>query len=283
VARQSSPSVDRPTLEYLSHLGPHRVASGDLSVTGTPGAVVAPVSGRDRPVVALGHGWMQPVHRYSATMRYLASWGFIVVAPATERGPIPSHSGLGVDLSRSLRAVLGGSLAGGVVTGDKARLGVIGHSVGGGAAVLAAAADGAIRAVVTVTAVTTRAALRAAGNVTAPGLHLVGADDEMSGQAGVELAGSWAGPVQLREVKGAKHLGLAEGKHWTTAIVGAGAEKRIQQATRTLTTAFLLRHLAGQDQLADELEAKVPGTSLVELLGSARGPGINDMIEAAAH
>ncbi len=264
MARQASPSVDRPTLEYLSHLGPHRVASGDLSATGTPGMVVAPVSGRNLPVVALGHGWMQPVHRYSGTMRYLASWGFIVVAPATEGGPIPSHSGLGIDLSRALRAVVSGSLAGGVVTGDKARLGVIGHSVGGGAAVLAAATDSAITAVVTVTAVATKAALRAAGNITAPGLHVVGAADEMSKHAGAELADFWAGPVQLREVKGAKHLGLAEGKHWTTAIVGDGAEKRIQQATRTLATAFLLRHLAGQRQLAEELEAKVPGTSLVE-------------------
>jgi len=276
VARQASPSVDRPTLEYLSHLGPHRVALGDLSATGTPGMVVAPVSGHNLPVVALGHGWMQPVHRYSGTMRYLASWGFIVVAPATEGGPIPSHSGLGIDLSRALRAAVSGSLAGGVVTGDKARLGVIGHSVGGGAAVLAAAADSAITAVVTVTAVATKAALRAAGNITAPGLHLVGAADEMSEHAGAELADSWAGPVQLREVKGAKHLGLAEGKHWTTAIVGDGAEKRIQQATRTLATAFLLRHLAGQRQLADELEAKVPGTSLVELDGRhavAEAPG----------
>ncbi|MDQ2845494.1 MAG: hypothetical protein M3Y77_03885, partial [Actinomycetota bacterium] len=80
-----------------------------------------------------------------------------------------------------------------------------------------------------------------------------------------ELARSWAGPVQLREVKGAKHLGLAEGRHWTTAITGNGAEKRIQQGTRTLATAFLLRHIAGQDQLADELDSKVSGTSVIDL------------------
>ncbi len=265
MARTSAPSVDRPTLEYLGHLGPHRVATGDLAAAGIPGSVFAPVSGRNLPVIAFGHGWLQPVRRYAGTLRYLASWGFIAVAPDTERGPVPSHSGLGADLSRALRAVVAGSLGGGVVTGDSSRLGAIGHSVGGSAAVLAAATDPAIKAVVTVTAVATRPALQAAGTVTVPGLHLVGASDAMSDNAGAEFARSWGGPVQLREVKGAKHLGLSEGKHWTTAIVGDGAEKRIQRATRTLATAFLLRHIGGQDQLADELEAKIPGTSLIDL------------------
>lgn len=265
MARSSAPSVDTPTLEYLSHPGPHRIASGDLATAGIPGTVFAPVTGRDLPVIAVGHGWMQPVHRYASTLRYLASWGFIVVAPATERGPVPSYSGLGTDLSRSLRAVVNGSLAGGVVTGSKSRLGVLGHSVGGGAAVLAAAADHGIKAVVTVTPSATKPALRAAGNVTVPGLHLVGESDAMSDHAGAEFARSWAGPVQLREVKGALHLGLAEGKHWTTALIGDGAEKRIQQATRTLATAFFLRHLADQQQLADELQDKVSGTSIIDL------------------
>jgi dienelactone hydrolase len=265
MARSSAPSVDKPTLEYLSHPGPHRIASGDLASAGIPGSVFAPVTGRDLPVLAFGHGWMQPVHRYASTLRYLASWGFVVVAPATERGPVPSYSGLGADLSRSLRAITSGRLAGGVVTGSKSKLGVIGHSLGGGAAVLAAAADHGIKAVVTVTPAATKPALQAAGTVTAPGLHLVGDADPMSDHAGAEFARSWAGPVQLREVKGAKHLGLAEGKHWTTALTGDGAEKRIQQATRTIATAFFLRHLAGQEQLADELESKVSGTSVIGL------------------
>lgn len=265
MARSSSPSVDKPTLEYLSHRGPNRIASGDLAAAGIPGMVFAPVKGRDLPVIAFGHGWLQPVHRYADTLRYLSSWGFIVVAPATERGPVPSYSALGVDLSRSLRAVVGGSLAGGVVTGSGAKLGVLGHSLGGGAAVLAAATDHGIKAVVTVTPSASKSALRAAGEVTVPGLHLVGVADRMGENAGAELARSWGGPVQLREVKGAQHLGLAEGKHWTTALSGDGAEKRIQQATRTLATAFFLRHLAGQEQLADELEDKVSGTSIVDL------------------
>lgn len=265
MAHKPSPSVDRPSLEYLEHLGPHRVASGPLDSTGIPGVVFAPVSGRSLPVVALAHGWMQPVRRYEVTLRYLASWGFIAIAPATERGPIPSYSGLGVDLARALHAVVEGSVAGGIVSGDRKKLGVIGHSVGGGAAVLAAASDAGIGAVITVMAAADASALTAAGTVHVPGLHIVGKVDAMSGNAGADFARSWGGPVQLREVRGAKHLGLAEGKHWSTTILGDGAERRVQQTTRTLATALLLRHLDGQDQLADELENKLSGTAVVDL------------------
>lgn len=262
---RNSPSIERPTLDYTAHLGPNRVASGPLDPSGIPGRVIAPVSGRDLPVVALGHGWLQPIERYTKLMRHLASWGFIVVAPATERGPVPSHSSLGADLSRALRAVVTGRVAGGVITGSAAKLGVLGHSIGGGAAVLAAASDTAIKAVVTVTPVATKTGRAAAGRIHVPGLHLVGEVDEMSDHAGADLARSWGGPVQIREVKGAKHLGLGEGKHWTTALVGDGAEKRIHQVTATLATAFLLRHLAGQDQLADELDGKLSGAGIIDL------------------
>lgn len=266
MARKKPPSIDRPTLEYVAHLGPNRVAVGDLSAAGMNGIVYAPVSGRGLPAVALGRGWLQPVRRYTATMKYLASWGIVVVAPQTEGGPLPSHAGMARDLSLALRLLVGGRLAGGVITVDGRRLGLIGHSIGGGAATLAASTDSAIKAVVTVTAAETRpSAVLAAGNVLVPSLHLIGDKDLIGGREGAMIADAWAGPAQLRSVKGAEHLGLAEGNHWTTALVGNGDEKRIQQATRTLATAFLLRHLAGQDQLADELEAKVSGTTLESL------------------
>lgn len=266
MARRPEPSIDRPTLDYLSHVGPHRVAVGDLAAAGMPGIVYAPVSGRGLPAVALGRGWLQPVRRYTETLKYLASWGIIAVAPQTEKGPLPSHAGMARDLSVALRLLVKSKLAGGVVTADGRKLGVIGHSIGGGAATLAAFSDPAIKAVVTVTAAETKpSAIKAAGEVLVPSLHLVGDEDVIGGSEGAELAKAWAGPAQLRTVKGAQHLGLAEGKHWTTTIVGDGAEKRIQQVTRLLATAFLLRHLAGQDQLADELENKVSKTTLESL------------------
>jgi len=265
-ARKPLVGIGRPSMEYLAHRGPHRVAVGNLADAGMPGLIFAPVAGRGLPAVALGHGWLQPARRYSDTMRYLASWGLVVVAPDTESGPIPSPAAMATDLTAALRRVAGGKLGNGRVRVDGGRFGVVGHSVGGGAAVLAAAADREIAAVVTVTAAATSpSAVAAAAHVHAPGLHLVGADDDMAEGNGSAIAASWGGPAQLRTVKGASHLGLAEGDHWSSTVSGSGDEKRIQQVVRLLATAFLLRHLTDQEQLADELEGKIRGTTLEDL------------------
>ena len=48
---------------------------------------------------------LSPAERYADTMRYLASWGIIVVAPNTHRSLFSSHQGLALDLSRALRMV----------------------------------------------------------------------------------------------------------------------------------------------------------------------------------
>ena len=264
-------SVERPSLEYLAHLGPHRVAAGNLADgRGMPGLVFAPVSGRGLPAVALSHGWLQPARRYADTMRYLASWGFVVVAPDTQKGPIPSHGAMAMDVAAALHLMADARLGNGRVTVDGRKLGVIGHSIGGGAAVLAAAADPSIRAVVTVTAAATRpSAVEAASRVQVPGLHLVGADDEMAEGDGTVIADAWAGPTSLRTVKGASHLGLAEGSHWSSTVTGSGDEIRIQRVVRQLATAFLLRYLTDQDQLAEEIEGRIKGTT-VEDLDAAR-------------
>ena len=270
--KKTSIGIDRPSMEYLAHQGPHRVAAGNLISAGMPGLVFAPVAGRGYPVVALSHGWLQSVSRYADTMRYLASWGLVVVAPDTQRGPVPSHAALAQDLQTALHLVADGRLGNGRVRVDAAKLGLIGHSIGGGAAVLAAAGDQTVGAVVTVTAAATRpSAVEAATRVHVPSLHLIGAQDEMADGNGQSIATAWGGPAQLRTVKGATHLGLAEGSHWTSKVTGSGNEKGTQQLTRMLATAFLLRHLTDADQLADDLEGKVKGTTLEDLDAARAG------------
>ena len=66
-------------------------------------------------------------------------------------------------------------------------------------------------------------------------------------------------------VKGTGHLGLAEGKSFVNGILGADSDKRVQQVTRMLASAFFIRHLTDADQLADELEDKVKGTTVEDL------------------
>ncbi|MGS0688671.1 dienelactone hydrolase family protein [Nakamurella sp. GG22] len=266
MAKKLAPSIKRPTLEYFAYRGPHRVAIGDLAPAGMPGLVFTPTSGRRLPVVAVGHGWLQSAERYADTMRYLASWGIIVVAPNTHRSVFSSQQGLALDLSRALRLVAQGNLGDGRVRGDLRRMGVLGHSIGGGAAILAAAKDDQIRAVVTVTAAETRpSAIEAAGKVEVPSLHLIGSKDDMAESDGARIARSCTGPAQLRMVKGSGHLGLAEGKSFVNGIIGADSDKKVQQVTRMLASAFFIRYLTDADQLADELEDKVKGTTVEDL------------------
>ena len=66
-------------------------------------------------------------------------------------------------------------------------------------------------------------------------------------------------------VKGAGHLGLSEGKSFVNGIIGADSDKRVQQVTRILASAFFIRHLTDADQLADEMENKVRGTTIEDL------------------
>lgn len=273
MARTVGPSIERPTLEYLQYRGPHRVAAGPLDPSGLPGLLYAPVYGRNLPLVAFGHGWLQPASRYTELFSFMASWGIVVVAPDTRRGPIPSHGGFALDLRNALGVAAAGRLGGGRVRVDPSRAGVMGHSLGGGAAVLAAAADRDIRAVVTVTASeTSPSAVAAARSISAPSLHLVGSEDSMAGSSlssdGARIAQAWSGPTQLRTVKGAGHLGLPEGSHWSTALLGSSGVKKVQRASRVLATAFFLRHLTDQTQLADDLDEAFAGTELETVPGS---------------
>ena len=260
---RKAPSIQHPTMDYLTHLGPYRVAAGELALAGLPGLIFAPVSGQNLPLVAFGHHWMQPVRRYADTLRYLASWGIVAIAPATERGPFPSMGGLGIDLSTALDLVANSRLADRAVSVDPKKFGVAGHGTGGGAAVLAASKNPAIKAVVTVNAANIRpSAVEAAGLVLVPGLHIAGGKDNYTPpKSNAELiAEGWAGPVQLRTIKKGEHLGLTEGPHWTSVLLGENPQKQVQHTSRSLMTAFFLQHLNGQDQLAAELEKKQLGT-----------------------
>jgi pimeloyl-ACP methyl ester carboxylesterase len=257
-------SSEHPSMEYLSHRGPYRVAAGEMDEIGLPGIVFAPETGPRCPAVVWAHGYLQPVGRYAGTLRYLASWGFVAAAPAVEGGPLPSHAGLALDVSRTLDCLADTKLGGGRVTVDHTRMAVAGHGIGGGAAVLAArAAAPPVSAVVTVFATeTSPSAVAAASTVMVPALHLVAAKDGIASASagGAALAHAWGGQAQLRRVKGATHLAIAEGKHWTATLTGEDAVARTQRSIRTLTTAFLMLHTAGHGQLADEMEGTVEGT-----------------------
>ena len=251
--------------EELSRKGPHRVLRGDLALVGLPGAVFTPTSGLGLPAIAFGHGWLQPPERYLGQLRHLASWGFVVAAPATQRGPFASHRLLAADLTTTLDVCVGVRLGDGEISVDPSSLGMAGHSVGGGCAVLAAASDSRVRAVATLAAAQTKPfATDAASRCRMPSLHLGAGQDHVApvvGHAGL-IASNWGGEAQLRVLPKASHLGFTEGRHWSNLLLPGKSEHGAQRLAKILLTAFFLTHLTGSAKYRPVLEEDLKGAAI---------------------
>jgi dienelactone hydrolase len=251
--------------DQLSRPGEHDVLRGDLALVGLPGVVFTPRSGLGLPAVAFGHGWLQPVDRYLGLLRHLASWGIVAAAPGTQRGPLMSARMLAGNLRTTLDICAGVRLGDGDISVDPDRLAVAGHSMGGGAAVLTAADDERIRAAVTLAPTETRpSAIDAARHAGMPGLHLAAGEDRIAPSVGhaEAIAQSWLGPVQLRMLPKASHLGFTEGRHWSELLLDGKSERRTQTTAKALVTAFLLRQLTGTRAYDALLDGDVKGVEL---------------------
>jgi len=266
-----TPMASKPKqlLAELSHPGPHEVLRGNLALVGLPGVVFTPRAGLGLPAIAFGHGWLQPPARYRRLLHHLASWGIVAAAPATQRGLLPSPRLMAADLLTTLDVVSTIRLGPDGISVDRDRLGLAGHSTGGGAAVLAAAQAAKaepgdrkpkIRAVATITAAQTLPpATEAAETITAPGLHLAAEEDLVAPKIGhaEAIANAWAGPVQLRTLGKSSHLGITEGRHWSQLLLHGKPHRGTQQLTRALFTAFFLTHLTGTEKYRPLLDADV--------------------------
>jgi dienelactone hydrolase len=253
-------SKPKELLEELSHAGPHEVVRGNLALAGLPGVVFTPRSGLGLPGVAFGHGWLQPPGRYRELLSHLATWGIVAAAPATQRGPLPSHRIFAADLRATLDIITGVRLGAGGLSVDPAKLALAGHSVGGGSAVLAAVDDPRVKAVATIAAAQTMPpATEAARKLTIPGLHLAAKGDLVAPAAGnaQAIAKAWGGPVQLRILDKSTHLAVTEGSHWSQRLLQGKPQWRTQRLVRALFTAFFLTHLTGTDKYRPLLEADV--------------------------
>jgi dienelactone hydrolase len=246
----------------LSGPGPHQVMRGDLALAGLPGVVFTPRSGRNLPAIAFGHGWLQPPLRYRGLLRHLASWGIVAAAPATQQGPLGSHRLHAGDLGTSLDVCLNVRLGDGDISIDRARLGVAGHSTGGGAAILAAADNDRFKAVAAFAPAETRpSAADAASHCDAPGLLLAGGEDLIAPATGHAeiIAQAWRGPVTLRTLPKASHLGITEGRHWSQLLLDGKGERKTQRIVRAMFTGFFLLHLAGQSKYEQLINDEVKG------------------------
>lgn len=235
-------------LSVLSKRGPHRVLVGDLDFAGLPGKVYTPAEGSGVPGVAFGHDWMLGLKQYHATLRHLASWGIAVAAPDTETGFIPNHRGFAADLQTALQVLAGVKLGSGNVTVSSKKLGLVGHGMGGGAAILAALDNPQAKAVAGIfPAVTSPSNYEAAKHMTVPGLII---DSKTNGlmDAGnpAKVAFNWGSDVAYRQISNGNQLGFAEG-FFLQLLVGLGLpQTSAQENIRGLVTGFFLHQLDGQ-------------------------------------
>lgn len=143
------------------------------------GAGTAVASGRF-PVLVFGHGFVMGVNAYYNYRQALVPEGFILVLPTTEGGLAPAHQEFGRDLAYCVTAMQAlGAATGNIFTGRiSSASALMGHSMGGGASFLGAAANASISALVNFAAAETNpSAIAAAAAVNVPTLVLAGSQD----------------------------------------------------------------------------------------------------------
>ncbi|OHQ54021.1 alpha/beta hydrolase [Corynebacterium sp. HMSC070H05] len=258
-------------LSDLSKRGPHRVLEGDLGYTGLPGKVYTPAEGKNLPAVAFGHDWTKDVDDYHGTLRHLASWGIAVAAPNTETGFRPDHRGFAADLETSLQILAGVRLGNGNISVSPGKLGIVGHGMGGGAAVLAAVDNPKVKAVATVyPANVAPSAVEAARALFAPGMVIgPGEDGDSLFDPGnpAKLAYNWAGDVVYRAPKKGDQQSFSE-DGMIKRILGLGkSDRALQETVRGLLVGYLLHVLNDEKAYAGYAKADAEGSGVVSLSG----------------
>ena len=132
------------------------------------------------PVICFGHGFVMNAGSYSNIRQSLVPAGFIVAFPKTETGIAPSHAAMAKDISFVIRYIKDQGKTPDSFFYHKIGTGscAMGHSMGGGAAVLAAALDKNINSLVLLAPAETRpSAIAAAEGITVPSLVFSGTND----------------------------------------------------------------------------------------------------------
>jgi dienelactone hydrolase len=136
------------------------------------------------PVISFGHAYLSTPDLCASTLDHLASNGYIVIASRSGSELFPDHEQFAEDMGYCLTFLVAQTSQPNsqwYQQVDVERLGLLGHSMGGGAAVLAAATDERIKAVASMAAAETRpSAVEAAGRVTAPICFLIATEDRIA-------------------------------------------------------------------------------------------------------
>lgn len=235
-------------IRKLSRRGPHDVLVGDLDYVGIPGKVYTPAKLKGGPGLVFVHDWMKGISTYHRTLRHLASWGFVVVAPNSETNALPNHRGLAADVESCLQVLTGVRLGEGNITVAPGKLGIVGHGMGAGAAILAAAKNEDLAGVAALyPSDVNPSPVLAAESVHCPGM-VVGTGDIPFFDYGnaADIANHWGGDCVYREVEKAGHHTLSEDL-FLKLFTGIGSWRfSVREELRGLITGYMLYTVAGE-------------------------------------
>lgn len=133
------------------------------------------------PLVVFGHGFVMTWSAYQNIWQSFVQQGYIVVFPTTEGSFSPVHADFGADLAFLITAIqqeAASNTSSILYNHVGVHSALMGHSMGGGSAFLAAAGNATATTLVTFAAANTNpSSIAAAGNVTIPALVIAGQND----------------------------------------------------------------------------------------------------------
>ncbi|MFB7247311.1 alpha/beta hydrolase family protein [Streptomyces populi] len=273
-ADASPPTLSAEAVD-LSVPGPFSVAYTDLTVSAAgrtysarvwyPGTTAGTTAGADAPVatgahpgLAFGHGFFQAITQYEGLLKHYASWGVITVVPKSQGGLFPSHSAFADDLNAGLTWLTAQNTASGsrfASRVDTSRYAVSGHSMGGGAALLAASRNPAVKSVTTLAAAETNpSAITASTALGMPVQYVGGSADSIAGVAGNQqkMYDAKSSGTQLRVITGGFHCGFEDSSGFgcDSGTISRAAQQKL---TYAITTSWLLYTLGVDTSLYDQV------------------------------
>jgi dienelactone hydrolase len=241
------------------------------------------------PAISVGHGFVIGATNYSLIAEQLIPYGFIVALVNTETGFAPSHEDFGLDLAfvthaLQLESQNSTSILHNIV--HQEREAIIGHSMGGGAAWLAAASDPLIDAIVGLApAETNPSAIAAAASVNCSALVFSGSEDAVTPSADNHQPiydGTNSDCKTFVSLVGGSHCGFIDSGtlcDFGEPFGGSLARADQQEAYLTLMTAWL-RHFLNAECVEDLYVSYVTSHSFVSadpLAACMLCPNVNDV------
>jgi predicted dienelactone hydrolase len=199
--------------------------------------------GAPYPAITFGHGWITAVTRYPSTLEHLATWGYFVIASESSGGLFPDHSAFADDLRWCLTYLEnqhGNPSSWLFQQVDVANFGASGHSMGGGASILATQRDTRIRALANMAAAeTSPSAIAAIAGVYVPVCLIAGDEDSIAPPTAnaIPMYDNAQAPRRLPILDGGWHCGFLDSSFFGC---DSGSLPRATQLslTRGLLTGF---------------------------------------------